>query len=203
MLFRTPGDCAILVQISSAPCRERIYPFRFFVAPWRTPYTFIAWTRFGTMVETMLFRAPGDCAILVQISSAPCRERIYPFRFFVAPWRTPYTFIAWTRFGTMVETMLFRAPGDCAILVQISSAPCRERIYPFRLLVALWRFSYTFIAASRPETADKTEELSRRISAVPNFAASHIVGASIARLLAMVLPVPTGPGYRKNRIGTP
>ena len=56
----------------------------------------------------------------------------------------------------MVETMLFRAPGDCAILVQISSAPCRERVYPFRLLVAFWRFSYTFIAASRPETADET-----------------------------------------------
>ena len=92
----------------------------------------------------------------------------------------------------MVETRLFRTPGDCAILVQISSAPCRERVCPFRFLAALWRFSYTFIAASRPETADETVKLSRRISAVPNFAASHIVGASIARLLAMVLPVPTG-----------
>ena len=99
--------------------------------------------------------------------------------------------------------MLFRTPGDCAILVQISSAPCRERIYPFRLLVALWRFSYTFIAASRPETADETVKLSRYVSALPDFAASHIVGASIARPFAMVLPVPTGPGYRKNRIGTP
>ena len=69
----------------------------------------------------------------------------------------------------MVETMLFRTPGDCAILVQISSAPCRERIYPFRLLVALWRFSYTFIAASRPETADETVKLSRYVSALLSF----------------------------------
>ena len=105
------------------------------------------------------------------------------------------------RFGTMVETMLFRAPGDCAILVQISSAPCRERIYPFRLLVALWRFSYTFIAASRPETADETVKLSRRISALPDFAASHSRGEQCS-------PVCNGlagthrSGYRKNRIGT-
>ena len=135
----------------------------------------------------IVFRQPG--------------ERIYPFRFSVAPWRTPYTFIAWTRFGTMVETMLFRTPGDCAILVQISSAPCRERIYPFRLLVALWRFSYTFIAASRPETADETVKLSRYVSALPDFAASHSRGEHCS-------PVCNGlagthrSGYRKNRIGT-
>ena len=75
-------------------------------------------------------------------------------------------------------SIVFRQPG--------------ERIYPFRLLVAPWRFSYTFIAASRPETADETVKLSRRISALPDFAASHIVGASIARPFAMALPVPTG-----------
>ena len=106
------------------------------------------------------------------------------------------------RFGTMVETMLFRAPGDCAILVQILSAPCRERVYPFRLLVAFWRFSYTFIAASRPETADETVKLSRYVSALPDFAASHSRSEHCS-------PVCNGlagthrSGYRKNRIGTP
>ena len=116
-----PGRlCYISAKSTPALCRERIYPFRFF----NSALALLLYVYCGSPVRNIgrnrNVSQPGRLfCISAKSASAPCRERIYPFRFFRgALTHLPIRISLVARFGTMAETVAFRSPGESSILVQ-------------------------------------------------------------------------------------
>ena len=73
----------ISAKSASAPCRERIYPFRFF----NSALALLLYVYCGSPVRNVggnsgVSHSGGMFYISAKSTPAPCRERIYPFRFF-------------------------------------------------------------------------------------------------------------------------
>ena len=119
-MFRSPGDCSVLVQ----NLRLHLVGNGFIRSAFlETHYCTYGYVYCGSPVRNNggnrdVSRPGRLCYISAKSASAPCRERIYPFRFFNSALALLLYFFAVARLETLAETILFRIPGDCAILVQ-------------------------------------------------------------------------------------
>ena len=120
-----------LLNFSPNPCRERIYPFRFFSgALAHLRIRLLPLPGVETMEETMA--ATRYSSALLDFLPRPCREQTCLFRFFRGALAL-YLYIILRQPGVETTEETMAASRCVSAMLSFSPYPCREQACPFRL----------------------------------------------------------------------